>query len=314
MLKFVAFLLLVTLVSSLDTYQKTKQFCIQATQTPESCHNEKNIFKRSIDTPLSDIFNKKSEITKDLIECSNDNQVIYVIKAIVSNANSSKCIDNNVIMDSKICVDETLPTLIASKGCNGLNKCELSVDKLFNNMCECSLQKYLEIKFECVDKESIDELSTSHRRDKRYIRTRPLAARNHKFSLLSKNTRHPQRNAYENRKLPSVPRFNARKAPRHNPRLGRGYKIRPQSSRRPRRLPGGRQRTVHPRQNFRKNPPPLENEPFVTASGYNFRNRPQLDSSIHTSSNSTFTENSNDEEVYNGAYSMSYNNGVSRQS
>ena len=37
-------------------------------------------------------------------------------------------------------------------------------------LCQCSLQKYLEITFTCVDQQSTDKVLLTQKRDKRYIR------------------------------------------------------------------------------------------------------------------------------------------------
>ena len=46
----------------------------------------------------------------------------------------------------------------------------MSIEESFGMLCQCSLQKYLEITFTCVDKQSTDKVLLTQKRDKRYIR------------------------------------------------------------------------------------------------------------------------------------------------
>jgi len=187
MLRSIACLLLVCLtVVSSETIQNNEekifQICLkQEKELPKSCAFNSPRTKRLINAPISDMFNalhktetaqtaKNSEQSnQDTIECSDKDQVINVLSATISNLDKSKCEKlDSTPTEAKSCNDRILSTILASKMCNGLKKCELSVDKVFGVVCKCSVQKFLEITYTCDQNKTLEQ-SVSER-SKRYVR------------------------------------------------------------------------------------------------------------------------------------------------
>jgi len=135
-----------------DPNEINKRICFKRNILPTTCKksNTVDIVKRSIESPLSAIF-KKSE-SKRIIRCDDKNLIINVIKAEVSNNDKSICKSDLDLTNSVECTDKIFSTILATKACNGKNQCDISIDDTFGFVCECSLQKYLDITYKCVEK------------------------------------------------------------------------------------------------------------------------------------------------------------------
>jgi len=169
MLKSIACVLIFLTVYSEATktsLEKTSEFCFSSQKLPAVCSESNKRIVRSIETPISDIYNKLA-INEEFLKCDNESHVINVVKASMSNKNSMCGATEN--LNSKECDEKILPFILANKLCTGKNKCDLSIKKNFGKICECSTQKYLEITFSCVDK-THDVSDKQSGRSKRYIR------------------------------------------------------------------------------------------------------------------------------------------------
>jgi len=174
MLRSLACLLLVGLiVSATDENQWSKIFC--ENQLPDKC-SPRTV--RSIISPFTDLIEnlenkllaKKKILVQDkeaVINCQND-LVIQIVKASISNVDKTKCALNGMVTKEKPCTDIIMTTLLTQKLCNGKTECQLTVGKYYSSFCECSIQKYLDITYKC-NQPSLAREDIKHIQ-KRYLR------------------------------------------------------------------------------------------------------------------------------------------------
>jgi len=171
MLKLIAYLLIAYLAVTEGTLEDSKeinrQICFKRNNLPTTCKetNTVEIVKRSIESPLTSYFRKLND--KRIIECTDKNLMINVIKAEISNKDKSMCNTDLDLTNSVNCTEKIFSTILATKACNGKNKCDISIDDTFGIVCECSLQKYLDITYKCVEKLDTE---VEKIREKRYVR------------------------------------------------------------------------------------------------------------------------------------------------
>jgi len=171
MLKSLAYLLVVAFVINAKVIEKERNQIICEEEAHEKCLNKRTLrsIEKPITTLLESVENKLIADSDNVIQCENKDLVINIIKASVSNTDRTRCSKNEGLTKGENCTDSILTTIITTRLCNGNNNCTIRMNEDFSDVCECSDQKYIDIRFKCVAPSELTE-EESKNLSKRYIR------------------------------------------------------------------------------------------------------------------------------------------------
>jgi hypothetical protein len=95
--------------------------------------------------------NEETDCNKPVKLSCNFGQKILIKEAFMSNFNASICSTDRKSNVNNKCNENSETLRIVNSICDSLENCDISINQDLSNICPCAQNKYLKIKYECIE-------------------------------------------------------------------------------------------------------------------------------------------------------------------